>query len=250
MSCLLHIKRLPQPQAQLLCFHHAGGSASFYFNWKNKVKKNVSLMAIQLPGRDNRISEPFLLSFDVVLDEIIEAIRPYLSVPIIFFGHSLGAYISFEVARKLQQDNMTLPRHLVLSGARPPQFSHIDSNLHSLSDHLSDKEFIEELKVLGGFSEAVLQDQKILNAYIPRLRADWKLFLNYKFNASTPRLRSPLTILNGLEDTEIKYEQVTDWEQCTVKLFSTHFFPGNHFFINSCQEEILTIINQCILYNF
>lgn len=244
MSWLMWTKEEHSPSIRILCFHYAGGSASFYFNWRNKVKTNAQLMAVQLPGRDNRITEPFISSLEVAVNEIVEQIKPYLSDSIVFFGHSLGAYVSFEVARKLQQKNMPLPKHLIVSGARAPQYAYTGKSLHCLPD----KEFIESIKGLKGFSEIILQDQESLSVYIPRLKADWRLFSDYKFNSSiAPPLTCHLKVLSGLEDEEVSYEQAIAWEEHSVKSFSSHFLPGGHFFVNSCQERVLNIINQWVL---
>ena len=51
-----------------------------------------------------------------------DAIEPHLDEPFAFFGHSMGAVVAFELARLLRRRHRPLPRLLVASGARAPQF--------------------------------------------------------------------------------------------------------------------------------
>ena len=45
-------------QLRLICFHHAGG-ASLYRNWPCYSGEFFEVIAVQLPGREYRIGEPW-----------------------------------------------------------------------------------------------------------------------------------------------------------------------------------------------
>src|SRR5262249_17872079 len=49
----------PRPQAslRLFCFPYAGGGASLYRAWPENLPEHIELCAIQLPGRESRLSE-------------------------------------------------------------------------------------------------------------------------------------------------------------------------------------------------
>ena len=47
---------------RLFCFHYGGASASVYREWVKDLVDYTDLIAIQLPGRENRFSEPLLNS--------------------------------------------------------------------------------------------------------------------------------------------------------------------------------------------
>src|SRR5262245_59455431 len=93
----------PRPQARmrLFCFPYAGGNPLTYREWPLAMPIAVESCAIQLPGHANRLRDR---SFDRLLP-LIRALAthllPYLDKPFAFFGHSMGALISFEFARLL-----------------------------------------------------------------------------------------------------------------------------------------------------
>jgi hypothetical protein len=70
----------------------------------------------------------------------------YLDEPFAFFGHSMGAVVAFELARLLRRRNQPLPRMLVASGARAPQFR----RGHVPPPEPGEAEFVEALRRLEG----------------------------------------------------------------------------------------------------
>lgn len=58
----------------LLCFPYAGAGASVYYRWKEYFGNKVMIYAIQLPGRENRISEPMYASVDEIMPDLLEAV--------------------------------------------------------------------------------------------------------------------------------------------------------------------------------
>jgi surfactin synthase thioesterase subunit len=63
----------------------------------------------------------------------------------VLFGHSMGAFLAFEIARILRKRNHEPPSLLVASGFRAP---HLPSRDRPLSQ-LPDQELLEELKRWG-----------------------------------------------------------------------------------------------------
>src|SRR5262245_16106210 len=86
----------PNPQAdkRLFCFPYAGGGSSLFRTWSAGLPPQVEVCAVQLPGRENRFGEPRYTCLMPLVEVLGEVIRPYLTVPFAFFGHSLGALIS------------------------------------------------------------------------------------------------------------------------------------------------------------
>ena len=61
-----------------------------YHTWTGGLS-NVDVCPVQLPGRENRMRERALTRMSLLIDALDIAIRPYLSTPFAFFGHSMGA---------------------------------------------------------------------------------------------------------------------------------------------------------------
>ena len=57
------------------------------------------MRAIHLPGRETRLREPPFTRAEDSAEAITDALEERLDLPFAFFGHSMGALLSFEVAR-------------------------------------------------------------------------------------------------------------------------------------------------------
>jgi len=65
-----------------------------------------------------------------------------LDQPFAFFGHSLGAMVGFEMARRLRSQGRSLPIHLFRFGQRAPQLAYSGPIAYDLPEPM----FIEELR--------------------------------------------------------------------------------------------------------
>ena len=84
-------------RATLFCFPFAGGGASAYNSWVQKMKDKVTVCPIQLPGREERIMEKPYNNMTDMLDELEETIWKYIRGPYAFWGHSMGGKIAYEL---------------------------------------------------------------------------------------------------------------------------------------------------------
>lgn len=238
---------LKQPSTDVKCrligFHHAGGSASFFNSWKNNLPDNIELLSIQLPGRENRIGESPYLPLSNIVNAIYESLILLPDKPFIFFGHSLGGLIAFEVAKMLVHKKQQLPKYFIVSGHRPPHIASDAKKLHLLPDH----EFIHSVNdIYQGINDEILNNQEFLDLLIPRLRADISLTETYHYCESSP-LPIPIHALCGQSDPTISPVKMLEWSQHTMGEFSIHVFSGDHFFINTSKPHILKILQQLLI---
>jgi len=64
----------PQPQVRLVCFPWCGAGASVYRRLALGLPPHIELLAVQLPGREERFGENRLLRMEQVIDLVIEDI--------------------------------------------------------------------------------------------------------------------------------------------------------------------------------
>ena len=83
---------------RLVCFPHAGGSATFYFPVSRALSPEIDVLAIQYPGRQDRRTESCVDSIGELADIIAAHLEPLADKPITLFGHSMGAMIAFETS--------------------------------------------------------------------------------------------------------------------------------------------------------
>jgi surfactin synthase thioesterase subunit len=105
-----------QAYFRLFCFPYAGGGASFFRTWRERLGPDIEVCAIQLPGREDRLTEPPFENLSSLIDVLAEVLYPYLDFPFAFFGHSLGSLISFELTRRLRRQKAPCPLQLFVSG--------------------------------------------------------------------------------------------------------------------------------------
>lgn len=226
----------------LFCFHHAGGAASFFIDWQKHLPALAQLIAIQLPGRESRYSEPFLSDIGLIVDKIIENEKVFIQKPCVFFGHSFGALIAFELSRQLQSKKLSQLKGLIVSGHCAPRFLAEREKLHALPDD----EFLERIKEkYGGLSHEILSCPELLSLILPRLRADIYASENYSYSKTTP-LDCPVFVFNGAKDLSIDRDKLFAWGEETTNSMKLYGFSGDHFFVNNEKKEVLARINKIL----
>jgi len=111
----------PGAKVRLFAFPYSGASASIFFSWAEPLPRTIELVAVQLPGRGARLSEPSFTHMTELIDALALAMLPFLDRPFALFGHSLGAVIAFELTRRLRATGANLPVHLLVSGHTAPK---------------------------------------------------------------------------------------------------------------------------------
>jgi medium-chain acyl-[acyl-carrier-protein] hydrolase len=225
----------PEAGFRLFCFPHAGGSTLLYRDWPQHTPDGLAVVPVKLPGREERHREPVPADLDALLDPLLEGLLPYLRRPFGFFGHSMGALVAFEAARRLGLD------HLFVSASRAP---HLCDGLPRLSD-LPWHELIHRLGLLGCGVPEVLADERVVRLVEPVLRADLELCERYRATAGAP-LSCPITAFGGTADSETPEHALAAWRHHTIGAFALHRYPGGHFFLRDHRTEILSLIGRAV----
>jgi medium-chain acyl-[acyl-carrier-protein] hydrolase len=158
---------------------------------------------------------------------ITDALLPYIDQPFALFGHSMGALVSFEVARQLRRTQGVLPVHLFVSAHSAPQLAR-----HHFIHTLPDRQFLEEVRQLNGTPDEVLAHSELRELFLPILRADFAVCETYAYTDDQP-LSCPISAFGGLRDEHVKLDNLKAWREQTSASFSLRMFPGDHFFMNT-----------------
>jgi medium-chain acyl-[acyl-carrier-protein] hydrolase len=226
------------PQFRLFCFHYAGGSGSMFLPWTKWLPDEVELVAVQLPGRENRSDEPLVHSMELITQPLADAITPLLDKPFALFGHSTGAAISFELVRELRKRALPQPRLLVASGQNAPRFK--PAVLRHL---LSDPEFIEVIRRCKGTPDAVLSSPLFVEMLLPRIRADGAVYETYRYQPQAP-LDCRIVLFHGVEDDMVTSEGLAGWRLETRHSFERYGFAGSHLFLHQEEAALGALINR------
>ena len=213
---------------RLFCFPHAGGGPQAYSKWAQWLPSSVNLGLVQFPGRGSRFTEPLITQLPQLVESLARGLRPYLDKPFAFFGHSLGALMSFELARQIRREFGLQPAHLFVSGRESPQRAPLLPPIHALPE----PEFIAELRRFNGTPKEVLENPELLELLIPILRADFGLNETYSY-VPEPPLTCPITAYGGLQDMSTNRHCLEAWREETLGAFNLMMFPGDHFYLHS-----------------
>ncbi len=238
----VRIVNKPEVRLRLFCFPYSGAGALAYRSWQQSFPSEIEVCPVQLPGRENRFREAPFTQMSLLVDAATSAIAGHLDRPYALYGHSLGALVAFEIARKLRARGTRQPAHLLVSGCQAPQLPRTTLPLSQLSD----ADFLAEVVRFGGTSKEVAQNAEFVQLVLPALRADLTVYDTYTYRTA-PALSYPISAYGGLQDARASQTEMTPWQLQTSAKFHLNMFPGGHFFLQSEQNRFLANLVQVLL---
>jgi pyochelin biosynthetic protein PchC len=227
-----------EPRSRLVCLPHAGGSASYYVPVARALGAETDVLAVQYPGRRDRRGEPLVATIEELADRIFAVLRPLADLPLVLFGHSMGATTAFEVAVRLEAVGIQ-PAALFVSGRRAPS-THRVERAHTLDDD----GLLADLRQLGGPDLAVLDgDPELRQMVLPVIRSDYRAAETYRWVPGPP-LTCSVIALRGTEDPRASEAEILAWQRHTTGGFAMRSFPGGHFFLKDHAAEINRLIGE------
>ncbi|GAB4190473.1 MAG: hypothetical protein OHK0022_03290 [Roseiflexaceae bacterium] len=234
----LRFRPSPQAKLRLFCLHYAGGGASVFQPWAGLLPPQIELWGVQLPGRERRLREAPFVRMAPLADAVTDALRPLLDRPFALFGHSMGALLSFELARRLRREGGPLPVALLLSAHRAPHMPRRERPIHNLPE----PELIDELRRLNGTPEEVLSHPELLELLLPLIRADFAACETYEYTEEPP-LDCPISVFGGMTDPLVNRDELDAWSTHTAAAFSARVLPGDHFFLHKSRPMLLQALS-------
>jgi surfactin synthase thioesterase subunit len=210
---------------RLVCLAGAGAFPSEFHAWPGAFGATADVAAVVLPGRERRIREPGITDMAALVDALAGALRPWTGAPLALFGHSFGALVMFELARRLSRTAQDTPVHLFVSAQPGP-----GTRERFPASTSSDEELADYIRSFGGAPEEILGNAAFMRAYYPGMRADLALCENYRYRPAEP-LRCPLTAYYGTEDTGATRDAVGAWAAETGSRFDLVPVVGGHLFL-------------------
>ncbi|TCO56104.1 thioesterase II family protein [Actinocrispum wychmicini] len=223
----------------LVCLPHAGGSASVFSDWQTHTDA-FEVLAARLPGRETRVDEPACTTMSGLLDALLVELAPVAARGCVLFGHSMGALIAYEAARRLVLEGLPKPAALVVSGCVAPHVLRPE-RMHDFTD----EQLVQWLIDINGVDPDILNYPKLLQLMLPTVRADMRLVDDYRYRPGES-LDIPVRVLCGKDDVGTPVAQARKWRELTTGRFAVDIFPGDHFFFREHVPRILSAIESDI----
>ncbi len=215
-------------------------------SWQKEVPAEIEICPVQLPGRESRLREPRYDRLGPLINDLSSALLPLMDLPFVFFGHSMGSIVSFELAVKLRNEGKKGPLALLLSGRRAPHRPDPFPPLHALPE----EEFKQELRRLNGTPEEVLNHPELMELLTPVLRADFAVCETYE-HAPTEPLSIPVAAFGGHGDEEVATEDLEGWQRYSTGGFKVRMFEGDHFFLNGpSRSSLLSAVSEELMHHY
>ncbi|WP_030832990.1 thioesterase II family protein [Streptomyces hygroscopicus] len=230
----------PAARLTLVCLPHAGGSAGFYRPWAALMPPEVGLVAIQYPGREDRLGDPGSADMGELVTAVADAVQPLLDRPYALFGHSMGSAVAWELAHELGRRGAPGPRRLFASGRAAPGTA-VTGQLHRQDDDA----LCAELGRLGGTSPEILDDPGLRSLILTAVRHDYRIIETHRPEGRPP-LSCPIHVLTGSADPELGPERCRSraggWADLTTARTEVRAFPGDHFYLTPRRREVVAAV--------
>jgi medium-chain acyl-[acyl-carrier-protein] hydrolase len=229
----------------LICFPPGGCGASIFNNWLKYLPSDLAIIAVQLPGRETRFKEVAFSNMALLISELLIGILPYIqNAPFAVLGHSVGALIAFEFVRQLYQNNLPVPEHLIVSGRRAPHIP-LDKILHLQPDSA----LIEELRLIGGTPNLILDDSELMSLFLPIVRADFTINETYQvFDEFS--VNCPILAIGGHDDPLVNQYYLEQWRQYTSGEFEAVMLSGGHMTFRENPRPLLDVVVRKLIKSF
>jgi surfactin synthase thioesterase subunit len=225
---------------KLYIFPHAGGSAQYYVPFAKTFSNDIKRIAVQYPGRRGNHDLASFTSITDLVDRICQILAPpdQSAEKVAFFGHSMGALVAFEVARRFEATGSPIAALFVSACAAPGRigYEYIPE---------SDRGLLNAVSEMTGADPKFLENQEFAAKILPTLRG---LQAITKYECAPDAVVScPIHAFLGDNDEVATYEKVLPWSQRTTSEFSARVFAGHHFYVNDHLSELVSDVEGKIL---
>jgi surfactin synthase thioesterase subunit len=229
----------PDERIRLLCLPFAGGGAAFFKAWRRLGSPSVDFVGLQLPGRENLIKQPPATTVVDAVDAVWNAVEEQLAQPgrIGLFGHSSGAVVAFEIARRLDVLAPGRVSRLFVSGSAAPWMGRPGK-----ATGLPDDEFVAAVQDFAGATHPALAEPRLRGLLLPPLRADVRMHEEYHVPYGTS-VAMPVTSIRGTDDALVSVAEAKEWVHATRGSFDYAELPGDHMYLTDRRTELIDLVS-------
>lgn len=217
----------------LYIFPHAGGSPKYYVPFAKAFTSDVKRIAVQYPGRDGSHDLGSFSTIPDLAERVTELLPASNDGPVAFFGHSMGALVSFEVARRFEAAGRKVSAMFVSASAAPGRIG-----FEYIPEH--DRGLLDAVREATGVNPEFLENEEFAARLLPTLRG-FKAIMKYDCDSGAT-VSCPIAAYLGDDDEIATPEKVKPWAERTTGEFTLREFKGHHFYLSDHLPELVADI--------
>lgn len=216
-------------RTRVLCFPPSGSGASFFASWRRHLRpEQIEILPVQLPGRETRLGESLIAEMGELVAAAVDGLSSELvDGQTVFFGHSMGGALAFELAAELRRRGGPQPVAVVVSACSPP---HLGLTVDLPMANAREEDFLQMLLRLGATPPSLLEHPEFKAMIIPILRADLQACESYRASGDE-FIDVPLVAVGGSDDRDVPPAHLSEWARYTTYQFRWFVEPGGHHYV-------------------
>ena len=255
-----HIQKFGSTGKKLLLIHGTGASSHSWYPLIENLNLEFEILCLDLPGHGfTRALARQKKQLMIIVDQISLLLRNIDFYPNIIMGHSAGAAIAYELAKKIETKPNTIAINAAfgqfsgLAGVAFPYFAKIASSTTIPARFLSLLASKEEIvrKLLASTGSIIPELQIKCYQYLfsntehvdgtLQLMADWDL--GY-FLDRLPEETAPIHFLVGDKDTTVPPHISKSWDQSMPNSSLTQFNGLGHLLHEECPSNVSSVLEN------
>lgn len=233
-------------KTRIFCLHPVGTGASIFSYFIFNPPKNTEIIALQMPGRENRLDEEYYYdNMDKLVEDLVQQITPEINGPTIFWGHSWGGVSLYEVIKYLRRNNIKEYKNikeLIVTGSIAPQLTKPWKDRDSIKETARKDSTID--KIISTVS--YIDDENYLRSIIPIMKKDMEMIMTYQYQEEE-KLNIPILAFGAKEDDVVLLDELQEWKKQTNDNFQLYEVSGDHWFLSRNKEFIIEKIEKSIM---
>ncbi|WP_232246748.1 thioesterase II family protein [Kitasatospora mediocidica] len=227
-TTVISIRRPENPALTLVCLGFCGGGTASYHLWGDAMPADTALSAICYPGREGRFLDDFATDWEELALDATAAVLSAVDGPYVLFGHSMGGWMAFDVAARIERSGGPVPQSLVVSSCNAPDRGLTPRDMFP-SQQDDDEGLLLWMKTHGLMPAHVLEDPELQEMSVELMRADIRVRDTFRHTPGAT-VGMPVQMLSGAADDVIEADAGEQWRALARGAYRHDVLPGGHFY--------------------
>ena len=259
-NCAWHIQKLGAESTRLLLIHGTGASSHSWFPLTETLKIEFEIISLDLPGHGfTRTLSRQKKQLSIIVEQINSLLKEIDFYPDLILGHSAGAAIAYELAKKMGANTHTIAINAAfgqfsgLAGIAFPYFAKIAASTTisaRLLNLLANKEELVR-KLLYSTGSIISEEQIRCYQYLfsspehvdgtLQFMADWDLG---NFLDQLPQDTAPIHFLVGMKDKTVPSHISKSWKKVMLNSIITEYKDLGHLMHEEDPNAVSSILRS------